>query len=77
MNCYEAIDLMDDAIEGLLEPPQDVGLVEHLDECPPCRHYYEQLQLTCRALENLPPPGVSGERRAELIARFKQEFRKD
>jgi putative zinc finger protein len=75
MNCYEAIDLMADAIEGSLAPEARAGLDDHFAECPPCRNYMDQLRLTCRALEHLPGPGGPGDRRADLIAKFRQEFR--
>lgn len=74
MNCYEAIDLMGDAIEGGLALEAQAGLDDHLGECTPCRTYFEQLRLTCRALENLPPPAGTSRRRSELIARFRSEF---
>ena len=77
MTCYEAIDLMGDSIEGILPPEQATGLFDHLEECGPCRTYFEQLRLTCRALENLPSPGGTSRKRSELIARFRSEFPKD
>jgi anti-sigma factor RsiW len=77
MNCYEAIDLMGDAIEGSLAREARSGLEEHLEECAACHTYFEQLRLTCRALENLPAPeGGDSRRRADLIARFRSEFPK-
>jgi len=74
VNCYEAIDLMGDAIEGTLAPDARAGLDDHFAECPPCRNYMDQLRLTCQALGHLREPGA-GERRHDLIAKFKQEFR--
>ena len=76
MNCYEAIDLMGDAIEGVLAPEPSAGLFDHLEECPPCRNYFEQLQLTRRALGSLGPTEDNVRKRRELIERFKDEFRK-
>lgn len=77
MNCYEAIDLMGDAIEGTLMPAARAGLDDHFAECPPCRNYMDQLRLTCEALGALPGPDEAGRRRAELVAKFRQEFRQD
>lgn len=76
MNCYEAIDLMGDSIEGQLAGDAQAGLAEHLEECAACRTYFEQLRLTCRALENLPRPGGTSHGRAELIEGFRSEFKK-
>lgn len=76
MNCYDAIDLMGDALEGDLPPDARTGLDEHLEECPSCRTYLEQLRVTVSALEHLPRTAESNVRRAELIAAFRREFRK-
>ena len=75
MNCYEAIDLMGDAIEGTLTPEARDGLDDHFAECPPCRNYMDQLRLTRQALRQLPGPGEPGDLRSDLIAKFKREFR--
>jgi len=77
MNCYEAIDLMGDAMEGVLAPEPSAGLFDHLEECPPCRNYFEQMQVTRRALRNLGSPDDRSRKRKELIDRFKDEFGKD
>lgn len=77
MNCHEAIDLIGDAIEGTLAPDALAGLDEHFAECPPCRNYMHQLRLTRQALGHLPATDEAGERRDDLIARFKREFRQD
>ncbi|MGH7729787.1 MAG: anti-sigma factor family protein [Candidatus Eiseniibacteriota bacterium] len=75
MNCQEAIDLMGDAIDGCLAPDAVVGLDDHLAECPPCRHYLDQLRLTRQALGHLPAPGGAGRRRDELIEKFRKGLR--
>lgn len=77
MNCHEAIDLIGDAIEGTLAPDALAGLDEHFAECPPCRNYMDQIRLTRQALGHLPATGEAGDRRDDLIARFKREFRND
>ena len=76
MNCYEAIDLMGEALEGRLASNARPGFDEHLEECTTCRTYFEQLRLTLKALEHLPPQGETSRRRSELIAAFKREFGK-
>ena len=55
MNCYDAIDLMDRALEGRVPTAVGPSFQEHLDECEPCRNYYAQLALTVRALGSIPP----------------------
>ena len=77
MNCYDAIDLIGDAIEGTLAPEDRAGLDEHFAECPACRNYMDQLRLTRQALGHLPSPSEPGDVRSDLIAKFKREFRND
>ena len=76
MNCYEAIDLMGDALEGGLPAAARAGFDEHLEACAACRTYLEQLRHTLRAIENLPREGETSRRRSELIAGFKQASRR-
>jgi predicted anti-sigma-YlaC factor YlaD len=74
MECYEAIDLMGDALEDRLAPDARQGLQGHLDECPVCRNYLDQIRVTRDALGHLPPPRAGHGRRDELIDRFRKEF---
>ena len=73
MECPEAIDVMDLALEECLEPGLVAPFDEHMAECPPCRTYFEQLRLTRAALQGLPRPGSTSPQRADLIDRFKRE----
>ena len=76
MNCYETIDLMGDALEGSVPPESRAGFDEHLQECPVCSTYLDQLRVPLQALERLPQPMVANQRRSELIAAFLQEKKK-
>ena len=73
MNCPEAIDVMDMALEESLEPGLRAPFEDHLVECAPCSTYFEQLRVTLAALRGLPRDGKTSPRRAELIERFKRE----
>ena len=77
MNCYEAIDLMDEELEGRLDPKLRAGFDEHLEICPACSTYLDQIRATIEALERLPRPSVTPERRSELIAAFQRERKKN
>lgn len=75
MNCYETIDLMGEALDGRLPPESRVGFDEHLEECPPCRNYLDQLRVTIAALERLPRQEVSSDRRSKLVEAFQREWK--
>ena len=77
MDCYEAIDLMGDALERVLASDAAAGLEDHLAECPPCRNYMDQLRLTRKALAHLPPASGSARRRDALIEEFRKGLRAD
>jgi hypothetical protein len=64
---------MGDALEDHLAPTAREGLQGHLDECPYCCTYFDQLRITRDALGHLPPPEGTP-RRDELIDRFRKEF---
>ena len=72
MDCPEAIDVMDMALEECLEPVLRAPFDEHMDECAPCHNYFEQLKVTRAALRSLPRDGSTSPQRAELIDRFKR-----
>lgn len=74
MNCYEAIDVMGEAIEGTLAAALRAGLDGHLAECRPCRVYMEQLVVTRGAIGHAPAPGATSPRRAELLEKFRKAF---
>jgi anti-sigma factor RsiW len=75
MNCYEAIDLMGDAIENRVPSESRTGFEEHLDECPACCTYFEQLQATVSALSRLPRRRDSGVLTQELRDAFRHRSR--
>ena len=76
MNCYQAIELMGDELEGPLPAERRAGFDEHLVECSVCATYFAQLRTTVYALEHLPRPGLAPERRSKLIAAFQREWKR-
>ncbi|HEX5030004.1 MAG TPA: zf-HC2 domain-containing protein [Candidatus Eisenbacteria bacterium] len=75
MNCYEAIDLMGDAIESRVPSESRAGFEEHLEECPACGTYFEQLRSTVSALARLPRRGDSGVLTQDLLDAFRRRPR--
>jgi len=74
MNCVEAIDVMEDAIEGRLDPGLRTSLEEHLAECGPCGTYFEQLGITRQALRSLRSATGKNPVREELMDAFREEL---
>lgn len=77
MNCYEAIDLMDDELDGRLAPELRADFDEHLEICSACGTYLDQVRTTIQALEKMPRANLTAERRSELIAAFQREWKKN
>ena len=77
MNCQEAIDIMEDAVEGRLQPALRAPFGEHMTECPSCGTYFQHLRLTRQALQSLRQGGGNNPRREELVEEFRKEFDRD
>lgn len=77
MTCYEAIDVMGEALEDTLEPALRLGFDEHMAECGPCAAYFEHLHVVRSALLEMPREGATSPHRAELIEEFRRQFRRD
>lgn len=77
MNCYQAIDLIGDALDGTMGADARSGFQEHIAECAACRNYLDQLRITRGALERLPRPPETSPLRSELLATFRRESRTD
>lgn len=73
MTCQEAIDVMDEALEGRLAPGLRPGFDEHMSECRPCSIYYGHIRLTREALRSLSRERSTSPRRGELIEEFRRE----
>ncbi|HET9250879.1 MAG TPA: zf-HC2 domain-containing protein [Candidatus Eisenbacteria bacterium] len=76
MNCYEAIDLMGDELDKQLAPELRAGFDEHLVECAACATYFDQLRATVESLQRIPRHPAAPQRRAELIAAFRREWKR-
>jgi anti-sigma factor RsiW len=75
--CARLVELITEWIEGGLDEPTRSLVEEHLDLCPPCRAYLDQVRQAMAALRQLdaddadegPPPAV----RAELLDLFRAQ----
>jgi anti-sigma factor RsiW len=68
--CREVVELVNDYLEGAMSPEDRMRFERHLDECPHCVTYLEQMRLTVGVLgrlrEDALPPAV----RDELVRLF-------
>jgi anti-sigma factor RsiW len=73
--CIEEVEIMTDYLEGAL-PAADVRRLErHLETCPGCTEYLEQMRTVAGSLGGLAGDSLPGEMRDDLIAAFR-DFRK-
>jgi anti-sigma factor RsiW len=48
ISCREVVELVTDYLEGALAPDVQTRFAAHLDACPPCVEYVEQIRTTSR-----------------------------
>ena len=69
--CRQVVELVTDYLEGELPPQTRAAVERHLEECPHCVEYVEQMRTTASSLRDVPLESISPARRAELVAAFK------
>ena len=73
--CTEEVELITDYLEGALPDAQRARLELHLETCPGCTEYVEQMRTIAGSLGELREEQLSAETRAGLIESFR-EFRR-
>jgi predicted anti-sigma-YlaC factor YlaD len=73
--CIEVVELVSDYLEGALDPETERRVAEHLDLCPPCVTYVEQVRATVAMLGRLPEDALPTDAVAQLEAAFRQFHR--
>jgi anti-sigma factor RsiW len=69
--CREFVGLITEYLEGAL-PAADADHVRaHLDVCPPCAGYLEQMRATIDRLGYVPVTSLSEEARDDIVAAFR------
>jgi anti-sigma factor RsiW len=71
MSCRELVDVITDYLEGSMAPADRLRFEAHLDECPYCVNYLEQMRETIGALGALTEESLSVEARGELLTAFR------
>jgi anti-sigma factor RsiW len=71
MTCRELVEVLTDYLEGALASEDRQRLEEHLDACPYCAEYVEQMRLTIDSLGGISEESIAPEKREELLAAFR------
>jgi len=71
MTCKELVEVVSDYLEGRLPAGDARRLEEHLDECPYCAEYVDQMRQTIAALGELTVDALSPETRGGLLEAFR------
>jgi anti-sigma factor RsiW len=70
MSCSEFVELVTEYLEGRM-PADEAELFDaHMEVCPPCQHYLDQMRATLGALGRIPEETISDAARAELLYAF-------
>jgi len=71
MSCPELVEVITDYLEGTLPEPDRLRLERHLDQCPLCVAYLDQMREVVAALGTLREDSLSPETRAALLEAFR------
>jgi anti-sigma factor RsiW len=70
--CREAVELITDYLEGVLDRRDRARLEAHLDACPHCTEYLAQMRKTLEALGRIEPEALDPEVQDELVALYRR-----
>ena len=70
--CQEIVELVTDYLEGAIDPALRASFEAHLDGCPHCTHYLEQIEATIRVAGTIRAEDLSPEFRDGLLEAFRE-----
>ena len=70
--CQEIVELITDYLDGAMEAELRAVFEAHLDGCPHCTHYVEQIGATIRIAGTIRAEDLSPEFRAGLLDAFRR-----
>jgi anti-sigma factor RsiW len=70
VSCKELVELVTDYLEDTLPPAERERFEEHLEICPGCVTYLEQMRATVRTVGALREESISPEARDALLEAF-------
>jgi anti-sigma factor RsiW len=71
MSCRELVTVITDYIEGTMAADDRLRFEAHLEECPYCVNYVEQMRATIKALGQLSEESIAPRARAGLLEAFR------
>jgi anti-sigma factor RsiW len=71
MECRAAVGLMTCYLEDTLDEPSRRRFEVHLNTCPACTAYLDQMRVTIAVLGRLEPERLAAEVRAELVSIYR------
>jgi anti-sigma factor RsiW len=71
LTCKELVELVTDYLEDRLPRRDRRRFERHLDDCPYCRNYLEQIRRVIQAVGRLTPESISARTREELLVAFR------
>ena len=75
LSCCEIVELVTDYLEGDLDADVTTALETHLDVCPGCARYVEQIRETVATLGDVSSDNLSTEAQEGLLEAFR-DFRR-
>ena len=70
--CIDEVEVITDYLEGALPEAERLRLEEHLETCPGCTEYLEQMRTIAGSLGGLREESIPPELRRSLIASFRE-----
>ena len=70
--CRQVVELVTDYLEGALPSDLQAAVERHLQLCPPCVTYIEQMRATAVSLREVPVESIHPRARAELVTAFRE-----
>ena len=72
MDCAEVVELVSDYLDGALPAPEAQRVAEHLDGCPGCEAYFEQVRAAAQGVARVEPASLPPDVRAKLLDAFRK-----
>jgi anti-sigma factor RsiW len=70
LSCRELVEIVTDYLEGTMPESDRRRFDEHIDDCPYCRRYVEQMRVVIRTLGRLDEESLPREAMDELLEAF-------